>query len=127
MFGWGSKKEVKTGFMGDTSPEQDQVLAEFKAWVESQGIDLSVYRWDDYDLLRFCRARKFKMADMQLMFTNCIQWRAKEGVETVITDWVMEERKQVQEIYPHGYHGVDKLGRPVYIERFGCIRIDELF
>jgi hypothetical protein len=30
MFGWGKKKEVvveKTGFVGDTSPEQDAVLA----------------------------------------------------------------------------------------------------
>ena len=125
-----SKKSepVKTGFMGDTSPEQDQVLEQFKAWIAAgQVADLKALGFDDYDLLRFCRARKFVLADIQVMFTKFVNWREKEEVDTIIDSYKYEERAAVQEVYPHGYHGVDKLGRPVYIERFGILNTTKLF
>ena len=63
---WGSSKpkaRVYSGFMGDTSTEQDLVLAEFKKFVETTGTN-PIGRFDDYDFLRFCRARKFVLKDV---------------------------------------------------------------
>jgi len=126
---WGRskpKEEPKSGFMGDTSPEQDAVLATFKQWVEAEKVaDLALY--DDYDMLRFCRARKFVLEDMQLMFKNFIDWRIKEGVDTIIKDYAFEEKEKIQEVYPHGYHGVDKFHRPIYIERIGMLDVPAVF
>ena len=68
LFGYGKPKDVpKTGFMGDTSPEQDKILSQFKDWIKTTGI-ASFDDFDDYDLLRFCRARKFEIGAVMLMF-----------------------------------------------------------
>ena len=61
------------------------------------------------------------------MFVKFMDWRKAENVDTIIDTYDYSERRAIQEHYPHGYHGIDKLGRPVYIERFGVLNVTELF
>jgi hypothetical protein len=42
-------------------------------------------------------------------------------------DFKFEKKPEVIKVYPRGYCGVCKIGRPVYIERTGLIKVEEVY
>lgn len=60
------------------------------------------------------------------MWDNCLKWREDQNLKE-IKDFEFTEIDSSRQLYPHGYCGVDRQGRPIYIERLGMLKFDEFF
>ncbi|PIA36046.1 hypothetical protein AQUCO_03400146v1 [Aquilegia coerulea] len=102
-----------------------EAVETFRKLLHSRG--LLPPRHDNYHtMLRFLKGRKFDIEKTIYMWTEMLQWRKENGVDSILEEFTFEEFEEVQQCYPRGYHGVDKKGRPVYIERIGRIDLNKL-
>ena len=117
--------EDLTGYIGNLTPQQAQVLEKVKDHILNK-LNVKNPRFDDQYFLRFCRARQFECDKVILMFEEFLKWRTERKVDDIIK-LQFPKIKEVEVYYPHGYYGVDKKGRPVYIERYTNIDIKKMF
>ncbi|TPX33606.1 hypothetical protein SmJEL517_g03587 [Synchytrium microbalum] len=108
---------AQTGRVGNLTPEQETALAEFKSKLSAIGA-YDPAKHSDHLLLRFLRARKFNLDNARKMWLDCEKWRKEFGIEELMKTFDFPEAAEVRAIYPRFYHKADKMGRPIYIERF---------
>jgi len=61
------------------------------------------------------------------MFDTFIRHRSEHNVDTILETFIYPEYLKVLKCFPHSYHGVDREGRPILIERMGRIDTEQLF
>ncbi|KAJ3363194.1 cytosolic factor, phosphatidylinositol/phosphatidylcholine transfer protein [Kappamyces sp. JEL0680] len=118
--------ENTNGRLGYLTPEQEAVLAQFKSELQAEGFYDSTKN-DDHQLLRFLRARQFRLPQAKEMFIGYLKWRKEYGTDTILEDFDFPEYAKCRQIYPRIYHKTDKLGRPFYIERVGMVDVSKLW
>ncbi|GAM21152.1 hypothetical protein SAMD00019534_043270, partial [Acytostelium subglobosum LB1] len=108
-----------SGFVGDLSPAQENMLSEIKARLaknQDPSLKLEIEKLDDSMILRFLRARKWKLEDSYNMLQEALSFRASfqdKGVDFITESSVENELKCGKSFF----HGSDKEGRPICIVR----------
>ena len=54
-----------------------------KEWIRDEGISMNPW-YNDTLFLRFCRARKFDLEKIKIMFKNYLDYRNEYGVDDII-------------------------------------------
>ncbi|KAL4566256.1 hypothetical protein LXL04_030369 [Taraxacum kok-saghyz] len=86
------------------------------------GIPLLADERSDVILLKFLRARDFKVKDAFTMLKNVVAWRKEFGIESLLEEDLGTEQEKV--VY---MHGVDKEGHPVCYNAYGEYQNKELY
>lgn len=74
----------------------------------------------DYTLYRFLHHRSYDVAAAKTGFLDYMQWRKTKKLDKIL-DSKPEKIDIINRLTPYSYHGFDKDGRPVYIEKTGKI------
>ncbi len=82
--------------------------------------------YHDLYLLRFLRARKFELNPTHEMFITFLKWKKENSVDD-IESWEFKNFNLFKELYPHAYHKVDKMGRPIYIELISRSNLEDVY
>ncbi|KAK7053835.1 CRAL-TRIO domain-containing protein [Favolaschia claudopus] len=114
------------GRLGNLTTVQETALAKFREELRAEGAFVKE-RHDDATLLRFLRARKFDVPKSKEMFLACEKWRKEFGVDELVKSFKFTELAEVDKYYPQFYHNMDKLGRPIYIERLNNLDVKALY
>lgn len=60
------------------------------------------------------------------MYDNYVKFREENELDDIIDTFDFPEQEEVLKYYMKGYFGVDKIGRPLYVDRCGLIKVDKL-
>ncbi|XP_042503841.1 phosphatidylinositol/phosphatidylcholine transfer protein SFH11 isoform X2 [Macadamia integrifolia] len=121
----GRSKSLQSVLDGPRDVNEEQLVESLRELLNSEG-QLPSKLSDYHTLLRFLRMKGFDLQKSKEAYLNMLRWRNDFRVDAIPKEFRFEEYEEVKKYYPHGYHGVDRSGRPVYIERTGMIDLNAL-
>ncbi|KAM4635020.1 SEC14-like protein 2 isoform 2-T2 [Polymixia lowei] len=104
-----------SGRVGDLTPEQAEILTEFRGRVEDILPDLPAQH--DHYLLRWLRARSFNIQKTEAMIRKHLEFRRQMKADTIISDWTPPE--VIEKYVSGGMCGYDREGSPIWYDVIG--------
>jgi hypothetical protein len=104
--------------------EEEKIIEKFKELLMVKDIKYNRIKYDNSYLIRFLRARKYDLSKTYEMFLNFLNWRKERNLDTD-KPFELVEIDKLKVFYPHGFHKVDKIGRPIFIDLLGEVKLDE--
>jgi hypothetical protein len=110
--------DPQPGFLGNLTKTQEKVLSEFKEYLQTVGQDQNPL-YDDWNLLKYCRARKFVLDDVIKMWDAYIKWRKDNAIDNLF-DWsdLTFSRMTMPSFIEEVIICTDKWNRPVVYQCF---------
>ncbi|KAF6175395.1 hypothetical protein GIB67_036486 [Kingdonia uniflora] len=121
----GRSKSLKEYLEGSHDSKDEEIVDSFHRMLLLEGHLLGKHD-DYYTLLRFLRMRAFDQQKAKDKYLKMLKWREDYKVDVLVKEYKYVEYREVQRCYPHGFHGVDRHGRPLYIERIGMVDLNAL-
>ncbi|KAL5129523.1 Patellin-3 [Glycine soja] len=112
------REEKKESEVKEEEKGREVVPEEVEIW----GIPLLGNERSDVILLKFLRARDFKVKEALNMIRNTVRWRKEFGIEGLVEEDLGSDWEKV--VFKDGY---DKEGHPVYYNVFGEFEDKELY
>ncbi|KAG5248844.1 phosphatidylinositol/phosphatidylcholine transfer protein [Salix suchowensis] len=121
----GRRKGLRIVLEGVPDTKYEKLVDSFRELLVAEA-HLMERQTDYHTLLRFLRMRDFDLSKAKDTFVKYLKWREEYGVDAILKEFKFKEYGEVKKCYPHGYHGVDRNGRPIYIERVGMVDLNSL-
>ena len=102
-----------------------EILNNFKIYCANKKLE---YRTDLYTndfLIKFLRAKKYKMEESYQMFTKYLKFSIEYNIEN-INKVEFPNIEKIKIFYPHGFHKTTKTGNPIFIQNLGEIKINDI-
>ncbi|KAM4820318.1 SEC14-like protein 5 [Thomomys bottae] len=100
--------------LGYLTPMQESCLVQLRHWLQETHKGKIP---KDEHILRFLRARDFRLDKAREMLCQSLSWRKQHQVDLLLQTWRPPD--PLQEFYAGGWHYQDIDGRPLYILRLG--------
>jgi hypothetical protein len=118
--------DIPTGYLETLTPKERETMLQIRAFLrETYGIDCKKV-WNHWNILRFCRARKFVLNDIIIMIKDYMNW-CTEIQMSQIGELDIAQFNVLKANYAHGYYNTDIVGRPLYIQDARRLKADVLF
>ena len=117
--------EVKPGHLGYLTSDQERCLQNVKSHLIVKQLDRDEY--DDWYLLRFCRARNFNSDKTIEMFTKWILAKKEYQVDTILEIDYKISDERMPKVFTEFFSGIDKKGRPVKCEKYHQMDKNNIF
>ncbi|XP_076998008.1 SEC14-like protein 5 [Tamandua tetradactyla] len=100
--------------LGHLTPLQESCLVQLRRWLQETH-EGKIPK--DEHILRFLRARDFRLEKAREMLRQSLSWRRQHQVDSLLQTW--RPPALLEEFYAGGWHYQDIDGRPLYILRLG--------